>query len=123
MRTAITISRTHSGKWSLVGTPDDSLLDQKKAFRALRASKSHKDFSEVVYQESDGHREIIRLLTLEAAEKIEKQAASDHSEAKKFDEAESKRKSTSPEREKTEKEFKAKTEAAEKEEAANKPKK
>ena len=71
------MAKTHSGKWQTLATPDDSMLDQKKAFRALRASRAHPDFSTVIYQESDGHAEIQRFFTPEVRKKQEEQHARD----------------------------------------------
>lgn len=118
MRTAITLTKTHAGKWSLAADPDEPLLEQRKDFRSLRASKAHEEFSEVVYQESDGHRETLRLLTPKALAKQEAQAEEDMAEVAKFDEAEAKRKRLSPQREKAEAEFKANEAEAAKVEAA-----
>lgn len=63
MRTAITVGKTHKGEWQLISTPDDNFVEQRKAFRALRVEKSHKDLSFVIYQENDGAAESIRLAT------------------------------------------------------------
>ena len=112
MRTAITITKTHGGKWELVGTPDDSLLEQKKAFRALRSSKAHKEIAEVIYQENDGHRETIRLLTPKAFAKIEKQNAEDAAAVEEFDKQAAENPTVDPERAKIEAEFNAKEAAA-----------
>lgn len=116
MRTAITLTKTHAGKWALASTPDDSMIVQKAAFVSLRVSRHHKDFAEVVYQESDGHRQTLHLMTPDAHEKLEKQSAMDLSEAKKWDEEAAKLKNNDPERLKMEKEFAAKTKAADDEE-------
>ncbi len=123
MRTAITLSKTHAGKWALVAGPDVPMLEQKSEFRELRAAKSHPDFSEFVYQENDGHRETIRLMTPDDHKKQEKKTADDIAAAKKFDEENAKKKRTNPEREKAEKDFAEATKAAEAEEASNKTKK
>ncbi len=72
MRTAITLTKTHAGAWAILGNPDDSLLEQKKNFRALRADKAHADLALAIYQESDGHCETIRFIT---PQKKEEQAA------------------------------------------------
>lgn len=113
MRTAITLAKTHSGKWSLVSGPDVSMLEQKAEFRAFRPLKAHKDFAEVIYQENDGHRETIRLLTPKALAKLQNQNEADEAAAREFDEAAAKANQKDPERAKIEKEFKAKEAAAE----------
>lgn len=113
MRTAITLTKTHAGKWALVASPDVPLLEQKNSFREFRASKAHKEFAEVVYQESDGHRETIRLITPKELSKIEIQAAQDQAESERFDKEAAKRKSHDPKREKIEAEFKAREKEAE----------
>ncbi len=86
MRTAITLAKSHDGKWQLLATPNDSLIEQKRSFRALRSDKAHADFSTVIYQESDGQAEIIRLLTPEAKQKQEEAARADLEASKTFDE-------------------------------------
>lgn len=83
-RTAHTIARGHDGKWQLVATPDDQLIEQKRQFRLLRAAKSSEKYSQVIYQESDGPAEMIRLLTPKAQKKIEDQAAADRKAADEF---------------------------------------
>lgn len=88
MRTAITLAKTHTGKWELLATPDDSLIQQKQEFRALRADRAHPKYAIVIYQESDGHAEINRLLTKEAKARIEAQRAEDQAAAAAFDQAE-----------------------------------
>lgn len=83
-RTAITLAKDHSGKWSLVSGPDVPLPTQLKAFRETRVSPAHAKVSEFLYQESDGfalshkmlsadehkRREEARKAELEAAQKI-----------------------------------------------------
>lgn len=81
MRTAITLARTHAGKWVMLATPDDSLLEQKKNFRAFRADKSHPDYNLVTYQESDGHAERNRLMTPEEKEADDARRAAIHAPA------------------------------------------
>lgn len=83
-RTAHTIAKGHDGKWKLISTPDESLVEQKRNFRLLRAEKSHDKFSQVIYQESDGHSELIRLLTPEVKQKVEEQAELDKMAADEF---------------------------------------
>jgi len=86
-RTAITLAKTHKGAWTLLANPDEPLLQQKKNFHALRASKSHADYAVVIYQESDGHALINRLLTPAAAKAIDEQNQKDHAAAAEFDQA------------------------------------
>lgn len=119
-RTAITIAKTHKGDWQLLATPGDNLLEQKKKFHALRASKAHEQFATVIYQESDGHALINRLLTPAAAKAIDEQNAKDHAAAAAFDQAQAAVKEKNPERAKALAEFKkneAEAAAAEKKSA------
>src|SRR6266487_2016143 len=85
MRTAITVAKTHAGKWQLLATPDDPLIEQKQVFRALRADKAHKVFSLVIYQESDGQIETIRMLTPHQKEDQEKARTKEQSESEAYD--------------------------------------
>lgn len=71
MRTAITIACTHKGQWELISTPDVPLLDQRKAFREIRAKRKHPQFALVMFQESDGAASVARLLTPQASARIE----------------------------------------------------
>ncbi len=111
-RTAITVARTHKGDWQLLATPDDNLIEQKKNFHALRSSKAHKEFATVIYQESDGHALINRLLTPAAAKAIDDQNAKDHAEVAKFDKAQAQVKEKNPARAKAADEFKKNEEQA-----------
>lgn len=84
-RTAITLAKTHKGDWTLLASPDANLIEQRKNFRALRADKAHKDYATVIYQESDGPAEILRLITPAQKKKQEEQAAADRKAAAEFD--------------------------------------
>lgn len=66
MRTARTVALTHEGGEVLVSGRKVPILEQLQAFRALRCSPSHPEFSEVSYQESDGPEHLIRLRTPDA---------------------------------------------------------
>lgn len=105
-RTAITVAKTHKGAWQLIATPDDNLIAQKKNFHALRASKAHPEFSTVIYQESDGHALINRLLTPAAAQAIDDRNAQDHAAAAAFDKVQAAVKEKNPDRAKAAAEFK-----------------
>ena len=120
MRTSIFLTKSHAGKWTLAGTPDDLLTETKSKFRSLRADKSHPEIALAIYQESDGTREVIRLLTPEQKAKHEKQVAADTAAASDFDAKQAKTDGKTPEEKATEAEFKAKAEAAAKEESKNK---
>ena len=72
-RTAITLAKAHNGKWTILGNPEDSLLEQKKNFRQMRGDKAHEKYIAVIYQESDSPAENIRLIT--PAEKEQQTAA------------------------------------------------
>lgn len=80
MRSAVIIGKLHTGGWKLISDPDKNMIEQRTNFRSLRVSKSNDTFSEIRYQESDGHAEILRFLTPEAAAKREEQRAKDHAE-------------------------------------------
>jgi hypothetical protein len=62
-RTAITLGKTHKGKWQLLATPDDNFSEQKKNFREMRVDKSHEELALVIYQENDGTAEVLKLVT------------------------------------------------------------
>ena len=113
MRTAITVAKTHQGKWEMLGHPDDSIIEQKKNFRALRASNAHEDFAIVMYQESDGHLEINRLLTPAQKEKADKQRQHDLAESAAFDRADQDRTDPRKKREAAERAHQAATARAE----------
>ncbi len=80
MRSAVIIGKLHSGEWKLISDPDKNMIKQRANFRSLRISKSNDTFSEIRYQESDGHAEVLRFLTPDAAAKREEQRAKDHAE-------------------------------------------
>lgn len=62
-RTAVTLAKTHDGKWKLLSDPGVPLTEQLKSYRALLGSKSHEEYCLVQIQESDGHARILHLLT------------------------------------------------------------
>jgi hypothetical protein len=68
-RQAITLAKTHKGKWHLVAGPDKPIQEQLKAFRALRGTKFHPEFSLVRYQETDGTALDVALRTPEQHKK------------------------------------------------------
>jgi len=106
-RTAFTAAKTHAGKWVMLGNPDDSIVDQKLNFRNLRADRAHDEFQTVIYQESDGHAQINRLLTRDVLKSQEKQREEDETAARNFD-AEQKAVKPVPKQEETKKHEKKK---------------
>ena len=69
MRTAITVAKTHKGKWTMLGNPDVPLTEQLKEYRQFLGSKSHETYCYVQIQESDGTERHIHLMTPAAGEK------------------------------------------------------
>jgi hypothetical protein len=65
-RTAITLARTHKGKWIMASGPDKPITEQLKVFRTLQGQKFHPEFNLVRYQENDGLARDITLRTPDA---------------------------------------------------------
>src|SRR5438309_313139 len=61
MRTAITLGKTHDGKWEMLADPGVPMLKQFEDFRRQRGLTSHDKYSLLVYQESDSEAQEIRL--------------------------------------------------------------
>ncbi len=128
MRTATILAKTHKGKWELLATPDESLIEQAKKFRTLRAERANADFATVIsqvlariktrvgeeYQESDGEAQVARFLTPEQFTAAEKTRAADQAEHQKFQESIAKgpTNTANTERGRLEREFKAREQEA-----------
>lgn len=123
MRTAITVVKNHKGEWRLLATPDDPLIEQRQAFRQLRADKSHKEYAQAIYQESDGACETLRFITEKEKAERAKSHADAIAQAELDQELIAKAGDKSEERKKAEAEFAKATEQALAEEKKNPTKK
>lgn len=65
MRTAVTIAKSTGGDWKILSSPEVAIHEQKSAFQLMRVTRTHAEFSEVRYQESDGIH-IVHRFTLSA---------------------------------------------------------
>jgi hypothetical protein len=63
MRTAITIGKSHEGKWSIISDPSASIVEQIAAFRGFKLLESNDEFAEVRFQEDDDSSVSIHFLT------------------------------------------------------------
>lgn len=90
-RTAITVAVTHDGKDVLISGKTIPLLEQIKNFKQFRAKSAvhqpHEQFSEVCFQESDGHLQTVRFNTPNKQKSIDTQRAKDDATHKKNMEA------------------------------------
>lgn len=64
-RTAITLIKAHTGKWSLLAGPDIPLQEQTAEFRKMRGLQSHEKLAEYRFQESDGGAFALKFRTPE----------------------------------------------------------
>lgn len=81
-RTAVTLGKTHDGKWELLGNPDAPITEQLQNFRSVLGQKSHPKFALIQFQESDGVARTLRLRTEEAQAAHEKQRAAELEKAR-----------------------------------------
>lgn len=61
MRTAKTLALTHDGKEILLSGKAVPIVEQLTAFRQLRCTKTHAEYAEVSYQESDSNEHLVRF--------------------------------------------------------------
>lgn len=87
MRTAITLSKSHKGEWSLVSSPSVPLPEQAAKFRRQLGIKVHAEIAEIHYQENDGHLRVLRFLSPDEFKKREDRVQKDLQAAKKDGEA------------------------------------
>jgi hypothetical protein len=80
-RTAKLLAITHDGEDVLLAGKTVSLLEQKKKFLEIRSKRSHPDYREVSYQESDGREMVARLLTPDEHEAHDQRREAEQTEA------------------------------------------
>lgn len=82
-RTATLIGLTHDGKWEMIASPGVSILEQQKTFKDFLGRRGHEKWSQVLFQESDGHARIVRFLTESKAKEAAHNRAKEQDAAKK----------------------------------------
>ncbi len=80
-RTAITVARTHEGKWTLLGHPGIPLVAQLKTYRGFLGEKVHEKFAYVQLQESDGVERHVHLRTPDDHEAHQERRAAEQKSA------------------------------------------
>ena len=75
MRTATITAKTHSGAWKLLANRDVAVEEQRKAFKELAGSRTHAEFSLVIFQGSDEVARQARFRTPEAQATLEEKQA------------------------------------------------
>lgn len=88
MRTAVTVAKDHQGKWTMLSGPDVPATKQKDVFRKMRGPGGHKDFAQVIYQESDSHAQVLNFRNPKAQEEFEARRKEQQAAAIKAGEAE-----------------------------------
>jgi hypothetical protein len=89
-RTAVTLAKTHKGEWKLLAHPDVSIVKQLQDFRSILGERSHKEFSLIQLQESDGHVRQVRLRSLDEQKAHDDLRADELKKAKEASEVEAK---------------------------------
>lgn len=86
-RTAVILAKERDGDWVLISGPDKDIVEQKKMLKEAKLTNTHEQYSEIRYQESDGHPVLVRLKTKAEVAREEMAKAKVASDRKKFEEA------------------------------------
>ena len=80
-RLAITLGKTHGGKWELLAGPDVPIMEQLAQRKEFLIKTSDEDYSTVLFQESDGMAQMIRLRSPDEQKAFEEKRAKDKAAA------------------------------------------